>query len=87
MPLEPLGNDVWRGLFELDRPGRWSFVIEALVDRAASLQEELGRKVEAGQEDLTGELPEGAVLSASRRSPSTTALMRRRATASESPGR
>jgi starch synthase (maltosyl-transferring) len=61
-PLEPLGNDVWAGSFEVDRPGLWSFRIEAWVDRVASFQEELRRKVAAGQTDLSSELSEGAVL-------------------------
>jgi starch synthase (maltosyl-transferring) len=62
MPLEPLGNDLWAGSFEVDRPGLWSFRIEAWVDRVASFQEELRRKVAAGQADLTSELSEGSVL-------------------------
>jgi starch synthase (maltosyl-transferring) len=61
-PLEPLGNDLWRGFFEVDRPGLWCFRIEAWLDRVASFQEELRRKVAAGQADLAGELSEGAVL-------------------------
>jgi starch synthase (maltosyl-transferring) len=61
-PLEPLGNDAWSGSFEVDRPGLWCFRIEAWVDRVASFQEELRRKVAAGQADLAGELSEGAVL-------------------------
>jgi starch synthase (maltosyl-transferring) len=61
-PLEPLGNDVWAGSFEVDRPGVWSFRIEAWTDRVASFQEELRRKVAAGQSDLTSELSEGSVL-------------------------
>jgi starch synthase (maltosyl-transferring) len=61
-PLEPLGNDVWAGSFEVDRPGLWSFRIEGWVDRVASFQEELRRKVAAGQADLSSELSEGAVL-------------------------
>ena len=61
-PLEPLGNDVWAGSLEVDRPGLWSFRIEAWVDRVASFQEELRRKVAAGQADLASELSEGAVL-------------------------
>src|SRR5437763_2641724 len=60
--LEPLGNDFWSGSFEIDRPGLWSFRIEAWVDRVASFQEELRRKFAAGQKDLAGELSEGAVL-------------------------
>jgi starch synthase (maltosyl-transferring) len=62
MPLEPRGNDVWEGSFEVDRPGAWCFRIEAWVDRVASFQDELRRKVAGGQEDLSGELSEGAVL-------------------------
>ena len=61
-PLEPLGNDVWAGSFEVDQPGLWSFRIETWVDRIASFQEELRRKVAAGQTDLSSELSEGAVL-------------------------
>jgi starch synthase (maltosyl-transferring) len=61
-PLEPLGNDAWSGSFEVDLPGLWCFRIEAWVDRVASFQEELRRKVAAGQTDLAGELSEGAVL-------------------------
>ena len=61
-PLEPLGNDFWAGSFEVDQPGVWSFRIEAWVDRVASFQEELRRKVTAGQADLAGELSEGALL-------------------------
>jgi starch synthase (maltosyl-transferring) len=61
-PLEPLGNDEWAGRFEVDRPGIWCFRIEAWVDRVASYREEIRRKVDAGQDDLAGELSEGAVL-------------------------
>ena len=61
-PLEPLGNDVWAGSFDLNRPGLWSFRVEAWVDRVASFQEELRRKVASGQSDLAGELSEGSVL-------------------------
>jgi starch synthase (maltosyl-transferring) len=60
--LEPLGNDLWAGSFPVDRPGTWCFRIEAWIDRVASFQEELRRKVAAGQTELAGELSEGAVL-------------------------
>ena len=43
-------------------PGRWCFRVEAWVDRVASFQTELQRKVAAGQADVAGELSEGAVL-------------------------
>jgi starch synthase (maltosyl-transferring) len=62
-PLEALGNDEWAGTFEVDdRLGTWCYRIEAWVDRVASFQHELRRKVDAGQKDLSGELSEGAVL-------------------------
>jgi starch synthase (maltosyl-transferring) len=61
-PLRPLGNDHWEGAFEVDAPGCWLYRIEAWVDRVASFQEELRRKVEAGQTELAGELSEAAVL-------------------------
>jgi starch synthase (maltosyl-transferring) len=62
VPLAPRGNDVWAGTFVVDRPGSWSFRVEAWADRIASYQDEIRRKVEAGQEDLSGELAEGAAL-------------------------
>jgi starch synthase (maltosyl-transferring) len=61
-PLQSLGNDRWAGSFAVDRCGTWCYRVEAWVDRLASFQEELRRKVDAGQEDLSGELAEGAVL-------------------------
>jgi starch synthase (maltosyl-transferring) len=56
------GNDRWTGHFEPARCGRWQFNVEAWVDRRASWRYELRRKVDAGQEDLSGELSEGAAL-------------------------
>jgi starch synthase (maltosyl-transferring) len=61
-PMQPLGNDRWAGAFEVDRCGRWTFAVGAWTDRVATWQHELRRKVEAAQEDLSGELSEGAVL-------------------------
>jgi starch synthase (maltosyl-transferring) len=61
-PLEPQENDIWTGALEVDAPGSWSFRVEAWVDRIASFQTEVQRKVAAGQADLAGELSEGAVL-------------------------
>jgi starch synthase (maltosyl-transferring) len=62
-PLEALGNDEWAGTFEVDdRLGTWCYRVEAWVDRVASFQHELRRKVDAGQKDLGGELSEGSVL-------------------------
>jgi starch synthase (maltosyl-transferring) len=60
--LTPLGNDEWSGSFTVDRSGTWAYRIEAWVDRVVSFQDELRRKVDAGQTDLNGELSEGSVL-------------------------
>jgi starch synthase (maltosyl-transferring) len=61
-PLAAVGNDEWSGSFVVDSCGGWSYRIEAWVDRVASFQEELRRKLDSGQTDLTAELAEGAVL-------------------------
>ncbi|HSL65617.1 MAG TPA: alpha-1,4-glucan--maltose-1-phosphate maltosyltransferase [Gaiellaceae bacterium] len=56
------GNDRWVGHLEPDRCGLWEVALSAWVDRFASWRHELQRKVDAGQEDLSGELSEGAAL-------------------------
>jgi len=63
-PMEPLGNDHWRGSFTVDKLGRWIFTVAAWTDRVASWQHEVRRKLQAGegQEDLAGELSEGRQL-------------------------
>jgi starch synthase (maltosyl-transferring) len=61
-PLRPLGNDRWGGTFTVDAPGHWAWRIEAWTDRIATWREEIRRKHEAGQDDLSGELSEGGVL-------------------------
>ena len=58
----PLGNDEWSGSFAVEGSGTWCYRVEAWVDRIASFQDELRRKVAGGQTDLSGELAEGAVL-------------------------
>ncbi|HUP32929.1 MAG TPA: maltotransferase domain-containing protein [Gaiellaceae bacterium] len=61
-PLEPVGNDRWEGSFEVTALGRWQFTVEAWVDRYATLLDELGRKLAAGQKELAGELSEAEAL-------------------------
>jgi starch synthase (maltosyl-transferring) len=61
-PMEPIGNDRWHGSFTTTELGRWQYAITAWIDRWASWQWELKRKLEAGQKDLTSELIEGAAL-------------------------
>jgi starch synthase (maltosyl-transferring) len=57
-----LGGVRWVGEFVVDRPGRWEYTIEAWTDVFGTWRDELRRKVEAGQHDLSGELSEGVVL-------------------------
>ena len=52
----------WAGSFVVDAPGRWSWTIEAWTDHFATWRDELRRKLEAGQHDLSGELSEGVLL-------------------------
>ena len=51
-----------RGAQPVSACGRWEYLVEAWSDRAATFRDELQRKVEAGQEDLSGELAEGEQL-------------------------
>jgi starch synthase (maltosyl-transferring) len=60
--MRPVGNDLYEGFFQAGSCGTWSFRIEAWVDRIASYQWEIRRKVDAGQKDLVSELAEGALL-------------------------
>ena len=73
-PMEPDVNDRWHGSFTVDAPGRWTFTVQAWVDRIESWRDELRRKVEAGQADLSGELAEGAALLGVKRLDVETAL-------------
>ncbi len=52
----------WGGSFVVDRAGRWEWTIEAWTDLFATWRDELRRKLEGGQHDLSGELSEGVVL-------------------------
>ena len=57
--MDALGNDAWTGRFVVETLGRHEYTVEAWVDRFASWQRGLARKVEAGQ-DVASELLEGA---------------------------
>src|SRR5947207_4917603 len=52
----------WAGEFPVDAMGRWEYTIEAWTDVFGTWRDELGRKVQAGQHDLAGEMSEGVVL-------------------------
>ena len=55
-------GDRWAGQFDVDRLGRYAWTIEAWIDAFASWREELRRKIDARQSDLSSELSEGEVL-------------------------
>ncbi|MDQ6729332.1 MAG: alpha-1,4-glucan--maltose-1-phosphate maltosyltransferase [Actinomycetota bacterium] len=57
-----LGGVRWAGRFEIDRPGRWQYTIEAWTDVFGTWRDELRRKVAAATDDLSGELSEGVVM-------------------------
>ncbi|MCW2966397.1 MAG: glycosidase [Solirubrobacteraceae bacterium] len=64
-PMAPIdaatGGNRWAGEFSVDRCGTWQFAVEGWSDAFASWRDELRRKADAGQEDLGGELSEGAL--------------------------
>jgi starch synthase (maltosyl-transferring) len=55
-------GDRWAGEFEVTRLGRYTWTVEAWVDPFAGWREEMRRKLQVGQADLSGELSEGVVL-------------------------
>ncbi len=57
-----IDGDRWAGAFEVTELGRYTWTIEAWIEPFAGWRDELRRKVEAGQADLSGELSEGVVL-------------------------
>ncbi|MGK2937143.1 MAG: alpha-1,4-glucan--maltose-1-phosphate maltosyltransferase [Solirubrobacteraceae bacterium] len=52
----------WESEFTVEELGAWQFRVVAWVDPLASWLEEMRRKLEAGQEDVAGELSEGLPL-------------------------
>jgi starch synthase (maltosyl-transferring) len=62
-PVDAHHNGVrWTGSFAVDRVGLWHWTIQAWVDLFAGWRDEVARKLEAGQADMSGEASEGAVL-------------------------
>jgi len=57
-----LRGDRWAGSFTVDTIGDWTWTIEAWVDPFAAWREELERKIAFGQDDVSSELEEGAVM-------------------------
>lgn len=59
--MEPVGNDRWRGQFQLNQLGQAYYTIRAWVDHFKTWQQDLHKRVEAGQ-DVSVELLIGAEL-------------------------
>jgi starch synthase (maltosyl-transferring) len=57
-----IDGDRWEGEFEVTRLGPYAWTVEAWIDPFAGWRDELRRKIDAGQTDLSGELSEGIVL-------------------------
>ncbi len=55
-------GDRWAGSFPVERLGRYQWTIEAWVDPFAAWREELERKIAFGQDDLSSEIEEGALM-------------------------
>jgi len=60
VPMTLLANDRWTGRFTVTARGWHEYTIQAWVDRYLTWHKELIKKHEAGQQDLSTELLEGA---------------------------
>jgi starch synthase (maltosyl-transferring) len=49
-PMAPLGNDRFRGEFQVTEPGRYLYTLRAWIDRFGSWAQDLRKRVEASQE-------------------------------------
>ncbi len=62
MPMRHEGNDGWSGSFIVNTIGDCEYTVQAWLDGYETWREEFRRKYEGGQEDLTSEAREGALL-------------------------
>jgi starch synthase (maltosyl-transferring) len=60
-PMEPLGNDRWRGFFPLNENTRYVFVIEAWTDAYATWAADFVKKAAAGH-NVSSDLQEGITI-------------------------
>ncbi len=76
-PMEFLVNDRWRGSFAVTEAGRCLYTIIAWVERFKSWRQDLKKRVQAGQEDISANLLAGAqlILEASHRASSADSHM------------
>lgn len=61
VPMQPLGNDCWEAAFMVDRAIAHIYTVEGFIDRFATWQEDLRKKIADGQ-DVVVELQVGAEL-------------------------
>ncbi len=61
LPMLPLDNDRWSGVFPVDAVGRYAYGIEGWVDPFLTWRRDLAKRIEAGQE-VSVELAVGAEL-------------------------
>ena len=61
VPMEPLGNDRFRGQFHVGGPGRYEYTLAASIDHIDTWQDGLTKKLRAGQ-DVGLELQTGSLL-------------------------
>ena len=45
-PMEPLGNDLWRASFDVDRVGLWEYAVHCWVDHLTHWRDEFIRRVD-----------------------------------------
>lgn len=61
VPMKPLVNDSWEGMFIAGVPGVWEYTVEAWIDHFQTWRKGLIKKIDAGQ-DVSLELRMGAAI-------------------------
>jgi len=61
VPMVPIGNDRWRGVFPVSDLGRHRFAVHAWIDRIGTWRRDLRARIDAGQ-DASADLLVGAAL-------------------------
>jgi len=78
VPMNPLGNDRWRGAFPASELGRYQYTVEGWIDRFGSWRSAMIKRINSGQ-DIRMECLTGAGLmedAASRAAPEDAARLR-----------
>ncbi|QQL45842.1 maltotransferase domain-containing protein [Sulfuriroseicoccus oceanibius] len=60
--MDQLENDRWSGSVRFSEPGRYEYTVASWPDKFSTWVSEFGKKHDAGQEDLSVETAEGALL-------------------------